>query len=130
MDLRRTLSLVVMFARLLKTQFHLYEKLQLSLVKLLNEGGSIKPDRRTQSSDLTDSLTGASAPPGSAAGSTTLNDHLRGWTITSHGPKHHGNLSASAAGVICFTNHVHPLRTLNRVNITWETILVIFSFFK
>ena len=34
-----------------------------------NEGGSIKLDRRTQSSDLANSVTGASAPTGSAAGS-------------------------------------------------------------
>eukprot|EP01047_Picozoa_sp_COSAG01_P023158 COSAG01_NODE_1395_length_10476_cov_11.562331_16_plen_57_part_01 len=35
MDLQGTLSLVVMIVRLIKTQFHLYEKLQLSLVKLV-----------------------------------------------------------------------------------------------
>ena len=33
-----------------------------------NEGGSIELDRRTQSSDLANSVTGASAPTGSAAG--------------------------------------------------------------
>eukprot|EP01047_Picozoa_sp_COSAG01_P123744 COSAG01_NODE_52709_length_344_cov_6.408163_1_plen_37_part_01 len=35
MNLRGALSLVVMVVRLIKTQFHLYEKLQLSLVKLV-----------------------------------------------------------------------------------------------